>query len=117
MLTHTLTSTSPGITVATLAGRLTAGDALREIETQLKALLLPAGGGPTQKLIVDLSQIDVTDSAGIGMLMQTHITAASANAVFSVAGANPRVLSVLRMTRIDKVLALYPTLAEAAAAD
>lgn len=112
MLTHTLATVPPDITVAALAGRLTAGDSLREIETALKGLIESGG---TQKLIVDLTQIEVTDSAGIGMLMQTHITASNAGAAMRVTGANPRVLSVLRMTRIDKVLNLTPSAAEAAA--
>ena len=111
MLGLTLATLPPDITVAKLSGHLAAGGALREIETRLESLIAE---GAARKLILDLTQVESTDSAGVGMLVQTHIAASDAGLAPRVAGANGRVLSVFRMTRLDKVLALFPTPGDAA---
>ena len=108
----TLATLAPGITVGKLSGHLTAGGALRDIETRLESLV---GEGAAKKLILDLTEVESTDSAGVGMLVQTHIAASGAGLGLRLAGANKRVLSVFRMTRLDRVLALFPTTGDAAA--
>lgn len=111
MILLTTRTMPPEITVVELTGRLAIGNSLREAEDKIKALI----ENGTKKVIVDLSQIELTDSAGIGMLMMCHSTAAGLEAAMRVSGANDRVKAVLKMTRVDQILSMFPTIGEAAA--
>lgn len=111
MILLTTRSLPVDITVVELSGRLALGNSLREAEDAIKKLVREG----SKKVIVDLSNIELTDSAGIGMLMMCHSTAAEANASFRVAGANERVASIFRVTRVDQILSLFASTKDAAA--
>jgi anti-sigma B factor antagonist len=111
MILLTIRTMPPEITVVELSGRLALGNSLREAEDKIKTLI----GAGSKKVIVDLSKIELTDSAGIGMLMMCHSTAATADGAMRITGANERVLSVLRMTHVDKILSLFDSTENAAA--
>ena len=98
------------ITVVELSGRLALGNSLRDAEDKIKSLMAQG----SKKVIVDLSKIELTDSAGIGMLMMCHGTAVGAGAAMRIAGANERVMAVLRLTRVNETLALFGSTQEAA---
>lgn len=98
------------ITVVGLSGRLALGNSLREAEDTIKKLVRDGA----KKVIVDISSVELTDSAGIGMLMMCHSTAAEASSAVRIAGANERVLSLLRITRVDQILSLFGSTQEAA---
>lgn len=63
----------------------------------------------------DVTALDYVDSSGIGTIVSclTHIKKAGSE--LRTAGANPRIQRLLTMTGVDKLLAQYPTVAEAAA--
>ena len=111
MILFTTRTLPAEITVVELSGRLALGNSLREAEEKIKDLIQNG----SRKVIVDLSRIELTDSAGVGMLMMCHSTAAGADSALRVSGANDRVKSVLKMTRVDQILSLFSTTDEAAA--
>jgi anti-anti-sigma factor len=68
---------------------------------------------PATTHIFDLTQVPYMDSAGLGMVVR-HYTRCQSNGVrFVAAGATPRVLELLKVTRVNTVLPLAASLAEA----
>ena len=66
--------------------------------------------------IIDLSQTELTDSAGVGMLVMCNSTAVAGEGRLLIAGANERVSQILKLTRVDQILSLHGSVDEAAAA-
>ncbi len=64
-------------------------------------------------LILDFSKLDYLDSAGVGALVQVHVSGERSKRRVAVAGAGQRVMSVLDVTRVQKILRLFPTVAAA----
>ena len=94
-----------------ISGRLVFGREVDRLETVVNELLK---AGQT-KFVFDLSALDYVDSSGIGTIVSclTHIKQGGAE--LRTAGANPRIQRLFTMTGVDKLLAFYPTVAEATA--
>jgi len=67
-------------------------------------------------LIVDLSAVDFIDSSGLATLIEYHRDAGARGGVFSLAGINPNLKAIFDVVQFEKVLAIFPTVAEAQAA-
>ena len=67
-------------------------------------------------LVVDLSAVDFIDSTGLATLIEYHRDAGSHGGVFSLAGINPNLKAIFDVVQFDKVLAIFPSVAEAKAA-
>ncbi len=100
---------SADITVVELKGRLTLGDALSTAEDAIKQL-----AANKRRIIIDLTQADFIDSAGLGMLVACSATASGAGGQLRVAGAVPRVQQIFLMTQVYRVVPLYSTVQAAA---
>jgi anti-sigma B factor antagonist len=72
--------------------------------------------GPAPKVsILDLSQVPYMDSAGMGALIN-YFTHCQRNGVrLMVAGVTPRVCELFRMTGVQTIIPMPPTVAEAEA--
>ncbi|MDA2894750.1 STAS domain-containing protein [Mycolicibacterium sp. BiH015] len=64
-------------------------------------------------LIVDITDVSFLSSAGISLLVETHRLTERGGISLRVVADGPATSRVLRMMRIDEVIDLYPTLAEA----
>jgi anti-anti-sigma factor len=64
-------------------------------------------------LVLDMTEVPYIDSAGLGAVMMLHASAGNKGRRLALAGASERVMSLIRMTRVDAVLSLYPTVADA----
>ena len=100
-----------GVAVVTLSGRLVFGKEVERLESVVKELVQHG----QKKVIFDAAGLDYADSSGIGTLVACLTQVKSAGGDLRLAGANPRVRRLLNMTGVDKLMALYPTLAEATA--
>lgn len=67
-------------------------------------------------LLVDLTAVDFIDSTGLATLIEYHRDAAAHGGVFSLAGINPNLKAIFDVVQFDKVLAIFPTVAEAKSA-
>ena len=67
-------------------------------------------------LVVDLSAVDFIDSTGLATLIEYHRDAAAHGGVFSLAGVNPNLKAIFDVVQFEKVLAIFPTVAEAKSA-
>ena len=71
--------------------------------------LKDALGALTSKLtILDVSQVPYVDSAGLGTVLMFHVSAEKNGHKLALAGVTERVLSLIRMTRVDSVLSMFP---------
>lgn len=61
------------------------------------------------RVILDLQQVDFIDSSGLGAIVAA-MKQLGAGRKLDLAGLTPNVESVFRLTRMDTVFALYPTL-------
>ncbi len=82
------------------------------VASEIKGLL--ASG--TTRLVIDLSPLSFIDSAGLGALLTAYKTARTAGGGVSLCCVSPPVLSILKLTRLEKVFSIYTTREEALAA-
>lgn len=67
-------------------------------------------------LILDLSECNYMDSAGLGLVMNQFVSAESGKRKFVLAGVGVRIRALMDVTRVSSILKSYPTVAEAEAA-
>ncbi|HEY3988091.1 MAG TPA: STAS domain-containing protein [Acidobacteriaceae bacterium] len=96
-----------GITVLALHGPLTLQNSF-EFQSDL-AQHKPA------VLIIDLTDSPYMDSAGLGLLMNCYVSAEKNGRKLLLAGVNERIHALLQMTKVDRILKNYATVAEAEA--
>jgi anti-sigma B factor antagonist len=100
----------PDIAVLEMTGRITMGSDSQKIEWGLAELLK----GNQKKVIFDLTEVTFLDSAGIGIVMMCHARLKKAGGALRIAGARGMVEATLEATSVNKIVRLYPTVAEAA---
>lgn len=100
-----------GIAVLAPRGPIDVGRAL-ELRNLIAAAIEPAGA----RLLVDLTEVTLIDSSGVGIFVTAHRTAEAAGAQFALANPVGPVGRVFEMTRTNKLLRIYPTLDEGLAA-
>ena len=72
-------------------------------------------GGPT-RVILDLSRVDFIDSSGLGAIVAS-MKQLGADRKLELAGLSPTVDKVFRLTRMDTVFAIHPSIEAAFGAD
>jgi len=82
----------------------------------LKAEFLILAQPDVETLIVDLSEVQSIDSAGLSALLLAERQQSAHGGELRLAGVNENVRSLLRLTQLDRVFQSYPTLNEALAA-
>jgi anti-sigma B factor antagonist len=65
---------------------------------------------------VDLSAVDFIDSTGLATLIEYHRDAGAHGGIFSLAGINSNLKAIFDVVQFEKVLAIFPTVADATAA-
>jgi anti-sigma B factor antagonist len=93
-----------GVKIVRLSGPLDVSQAM-----QLRDVLGEHIDGPSARVLVDLSEVPLIDSSGIGVMVTAHRRADGAGASFALAGAGETVARVFSLTRTDKLLRLYPS--------
>jgi len=101
-----------GIAVIALSCRMTFGRDAEQFEAAVRQLLDTGD----RKFVLDATALDYIDSAGIGALVSALTNVKKAGGDLRLAGAKDRILRLFTMTGIDKLLAVYPTVADAASA-
>jgi anti-sigma B factor antagonist len=104
--------TNPASPIVKLSGRMTLGSRLHEIEGRINEAI----GGGAGKLILDLSGVAYTDSAGLGVIMILFGKMKSGGGQLRIVGPNSTLLDLFQRTCIDSILTIDPDLATAIAA-
>jgi anti-sigma B factor antagonist len=103
----------PGVAVIALSGRLVFGRDTEQLE-QIVRKFLAAGD---RRFVLDATALEYVDSAGIGALVSSLTSVRQSGGDLRLAGAGPRIVRLFALTGIDKLLSVYPTVSEAAAAN
>jgi anti-sigma B factor antagonist len=101
-----------GVEVIKLGGSLTLGRDAQNFEFSVEELIK----NQKTRIVLEMSEVSFVDSAGIGILVGCHGKVNTAGGSLRMAGVSPRVLNVLRITKVDSILALDDDLAASLAA-
>jgi anti-sigma B factor antagonist len=96
------------ITVLYCNGRFTYRDEAAAFSQKI-AELLPY----TRQVVVELSGLEIIDSAGLGELVVVHMWIKASGCTLKLAGANSRIHQLLDLTNLLSVFDVHPTLDEA----
>ena len=112
ILTINCTQLDPDIDVLQMNGRIVLGNDARAVEWKFDELLKQN----RKKVIFDLGHVTVLDSTGVGIVVMCYARLKKSGGSLHIAGANGMVEQTLRMTNVDRLIELYPSVSEAAAA-
>ena len=100
-----------GITVLRCLGRISYREEAAYFSQKIAELL-----SHNKQLIVDLSAVDLIDSAGLGELVLVQLWSQASGCTIKLASPRANVLEMLRLTNLVSVLEIYSTLEDAASA-
>lgn len=108
MLTVTAHDQTPPMTRLDLAG---------EIDRDSRQLVLDAATAALARdrtrLVLDLSEVTFCDSSGLSVFVHLHRETAARGGWLRLAAAQPLVLTVLKVTNLDRLLALHSSVDDA----
>ena len=91
-----------------IAGHITYAE-VGEIERQA----FSAAAGKPALLVLDMSDVPMMSSAGIGALLKLDVKLRAQKCPFRIAAPQPTIADVFRLARLDGVFKIVPTVAEA----
>lgn len=97
----------PGTTVLRLHGPLLLGNFF-PLQTMVRS-------DDAGLLVLDVSDVPYLDSAGIGCLVGAHVSRDSSGRKLVLVGANDRLLASLKVTKVDQLFTIVPTVEQALA--
>jgi anti-sigma B factor antagonist len=110
ILELTKTHPKPGVTVILMKGSIHTGLDCRRVESETEALIKAS----ELFVIFDLGQVTHIDSAAIGSLVRAFTRLKASGGSLRLAGCKGMIEASLKLTKLHKVLDLYPTATEAA---
>ena len=64
-------------------------------------------------VILDFSQVPYVDSAGVGAIVNAHVSRLNSGGSLVLVAVKDRIMTLMKTTRVDEVLRIYPTLQDA----
>jgi anti-sigma B factor antagonist len=90
----------PDITVFAISGRLTLGNLLQSVESEIRELI----DGGARKLVIDLSGLSTIDSSGVGTLIVCNEHLDRLGGRMRIAGAHGSVAKIFITIHIERVI-------------
>jgi anti-sigma B factor antagonist len=97
------------VVVISLQGNLMGGPDATSLNNQLHKLV-EAG---TRRVVIDLKEVEVINSSGLGMLIGGLNTMRSAGGDLKIANAAPKITDVIRITKLSAMFKNYASVGEA----
>lgn len=110
MAAHMASREIDGVTILDFKGKLLLGEGTSMLREGVRACL-----NQSNKIIINLAEVDYIDSAGLGELVGCHASAATRGAVVALMKVNDRVHGLLKVTKLYSVFAVYTEEAAAVA--
>lgn len=101
----------PGIVVLEMSGSIYMGPDCRRIDSEMEA---QKSQESAVRFIFEMSRVTHIDSAVVGLIVRIYTQLTKAGGGLRLVGTRGMVDNVLKMTQVDKVIAIYPSVAEAA---
>jgi anti-sigma B factor antagonist len=95
-------SIDPEVTIVEFSGDLNASTMADDVEGNVGRLLAVA----SDRVVFDLSRLVSMDSAGIGLMIFCFSTVRDSGGSLALAAPTPRVMKVLKFTRLDSFLTI-----------
>ncbi len=92
-----------------LSGKIMGGPDATMLNDQLHTLLEQGH----KKIIVDLSQVELMNSSGLGILISGLTTVRNAGGQFKLAGVTDRIRSLLAITKLHTIFEIYDSVQKA----
>lgn len=103
MLTNSTVEQLPdGKAVVVLAGSLTLGSSLKLLDAQIRNLI----AGDVHDLLMNLTDVEYVDSAGLGLLVHTYGLLNAKQGTLRVTGVRPYIMDLFRLTKLDSLLSI-----------
>jgi anti-sigma B factor antagonist len=96
------------VTVLYCQGRFTYRDEATAFSQKISEIL-----PNTRQLVVEFSELEIIDSAGLGELVVVHMWTRASGCALKLAGANDRILHLLDLTNLSRIFDIHPTLQDA----
>jgi anti-sigma B factor antagonist len=100
-----------GTAVITISGRLALGAEVERLDTVVTDMIKNS----QKKFVFDISALDYADSSGIGMLVSCLTKVKKSGGELRMAGANPRIQRIFKMTGVDQLMPMFASVPEATA--
>ena len=100
---------SNGIEIIKLEGNVLGGPDAAQLNDSLHKLIEEK----KNKVIVDLSDVPLMNSSGLGMLIAAATTMRNAGGELKLAGASEKILHLLKVTKLVTIFEHYSTVAQA----
>lgn len=98
-----------GIVVIKMEGSMLGGPEASELNNSLHKLI----DGKKKKIVVDLGDVSLMNSSGLGMLIGGVTTMRNAGGDLKIAAATEKVAQVFKITKINNVIELHETVKSA----
>lgn len=98
-----------GVTVLTVAGRVTLGDESNQMRSKIKELLAQGN----KRLVLDLGGVSYIDSAGLGTLVAAYTSARNSGADIKLANITKKLDDLLNITKLVTVFSVYKSVNDA----
>jgi len=101
---------APDVMVVAVSGQIVLGRECQKVEWAIEALIREG----KRKVILDLANLTHVDSTGVGIIVTACGKMAAAEGELRLAALQPRIAEVLRIAKLDRILAVFPTVDAAA---
>lgn len=108
MKLHLESRTQGSTTIIHCKGRITYRDEAAALSAEVVKML-----ARSREVILDLSGVDVMDSAGIGELVVAFMSGQITGCPVKIAAPKPHILRLLELTNLTSVFEIYPSLERA----
>lgn len=100
----------PGLTVVEMKGSVHAGTDCRRVEQEVDSLIR----AKELRVIFDLSEVTHIDSAAIGSVVRCLSQLKRFGGSLRLVGVKGMIEGSLKLTKVDKIIQIFPTTSEAA---
>lgn len=83
------------------------------ISPELKGEFLILCSGQTKQLIIDMSDVEFCDSSGLSALLIAERKMRELGGVVKLANVHKKVLSLIKISHLDRAFSIYDTVAKA----
>ncbi|HET9180043.1 MAG TPA: STAS domain-containing protein [Terriglobia bacterium] len=109
MALHIVEKDTDGVTVLSLAGRVTLGDESGQLRSTIKQLLAQG----KKRLVLDLADVSYIDSAGLGTLVAAYTSARHEGGEVRLAGVTKNFGELLNVTKLLTVFSVHDNVPDA----
>ena len=110
ILDFTKRTLQPGMTALEMRGSIHCGPECASLEREVEGMI----AGRQTRVIFDMAGVSHADSAAIGAIVRCLTRLKSAGGALRIAAAQPMVEYSLRLTKVDILIEIFPTVDQAA---